>query len=243
MGRARDGAPTTGVTPGPRRPASWWGLLSLILVTAPAALATSDGDTFLGLWLSAQSRLDSWSADLVQTRYLATLTRPLSTPGRVWFVAPDRFRWELGRPVKSVALRDGATLWILSPTLRRAEKYHMEGESAGPARDALALLDSGFPRDLEAFRRRFEVIDARETNGVWRFRMRPRSETARRLVPEMALEIGANDGGLRATELRFTDGSRMRNEFTSARAGDAIDPQLFSPGVDATWKITEPLTP
>lgn len=206
------------------------------------ALAASEGDAFLARWLAAQNRLTSWSADLVQIRHLATLTRPLSTPGRVWFVAPDRFRWELGRPAKSVAIRDGATLWILSPSLRRAEKYSMEGAAAGPGRDMLALLDSGFPRDIDAFRRRFEVTDAAETNGVWRFSLQPRSETARRMAPGMTIEIGAHDDALRATEIRFADGSRLRTEFAAARAGDTMDPQLFSPGMDATWKITEPIT-
>jgi len=58
----------------------------------------------------------------------------------------------------------------------------------------------------------------------------------------MTIEIGAHDDALRATEIRFADGSRLRTEFAAARAGDTMDPQLFSPGMDATWKITEPIT-
>lgn len=215
----------------------WMGIASV------AAEPESAGEKILGPWLAAQTQVTSWSAEVVQIRSLATLTRPLSTPGHVWYVAPDKFRWELGRPPRSVAIRDGETLWVLSPPLRRAEKYALGTLSAGPAREALALLDSGFPRDIEAFRRRFEVVQATETNAVWRIQLRPRNEASRKLVPELVLEIGAADRVLRATELRFTDGSRLRNEFTAPKTGELIESQLFNPGVDATWKITEPATP
>src|SRR6266581_4757742 len=58
----------------------------------------ADTRSLLAQWLSAQTNLQTWSADVTQTRSLKTLTQPLTARGRVWFAAPNRFRWELLEP-------------------------------------------------------------------------------------------------------------------------------------------------
>src|SRR2546427_2688379 len=59
----------------------------------------------LTAWLSAQTNIQTWSADFTQTRTLKSLTQPLTGTGRVWFAAPNRFRWELGNPAQTIAVR------------------------------------------------------------------------------------------------------------------------------------------
>src|SRR5207253_1472077 len=71
----------------------------------------------LTAWLSAQTNIQTWSADFAQTRTLKSLTQPLMGTGRVWFAAPNRFRWELGNPAQTIAVRQPDELSVIYPRL------------------------------------------------------------------------------------------------------------------------------
>src|SRR5678815_5093318 len=62
---------------------------------AAAQLFAADNNRLVDSWLNAQTNIQTWTADVVQTRNLKSLARPLSKEGRVWFAAPNRFRWEI----------------------------------------------------------------------------------------------------------------------------------------------------
>ncbi|HTH47679.1 MAG TPA: outer membrane lipoprotein carrier protein LolA [Candidatus Limnocylindria bacterium] len=213
----------------------------MLLFLGRSVLAGPEDDALLGRWLARQTNVTSWSADFVQTRHLKALTQPLTTPGRVWFVAPDKFRWELGSPAQSIALRANDDLLVLAPRLKRAEKYSLAAFAQGPMKDALALLDTGFPRDAADFRRRFDLLGLAPTNATYAFRLQPRAPSARKLLPELTIIVNTNDFSLSGTELVFTDGSRLRNDFTHTVDNPVIDPALFQAPLDATWKVTEPM--
>ena len=199
------------------------------------------GDQILNRWLTAQRDLTSWSSEFVQTRYLKALTQPLSAPGHLWFGAPNRFRWELGSPVQSVALRVDQDLWILSPQLRRAERYSLGELQKGPIKDALALLDTGFPRDGAEFHRGFLLVRLSTTNANYAFHLQPRSTAVKRLLPELTIEVTTNTFSLTATELVFADGSRLRNDFSNSLNNPVLPADLFSPRTNASWKVSEPM--
>ena len=95
--------------------ATWLGWL------AAPALGSAESDHVLEGWLAASSNLTSFQATVVQTRHLKAVTQPLVSTGRVWFANPGRFRWELGNPPQSIALRSEDSLVVLSPRLLRAE--------------------------------------------------------------------------------------------------------------------------
>jgi outer membrane lipoprotein-sorting protein len=186
--------------------------------------------------LGSATNLVTWRADFIQTRHLAALKQPLVSTGQVWFAAPSSFRWELGGAGQSVALRSGNELLVLSPRLKRAERYRLEPGWPGPMQDAMVLLDTGFPRSPEEFHRRFDLTGV-ETNGATvTLRLRPRSPGARRMMPAMALDLA--DGQLQATELTFADGSRLRNAFSGVITNAVMSPDLFRTNLDLGWKIS-----
>ena len=67
----------------------------------------ADTNAVLDGWFAAQKNLRSWSADFVQTRMFKTLTQPLTATGHVDFAMPDEFRWELGKPARTIAVGGG----------------------------------------------------------------------------------------------------------------------------------------
>ena len=197
----------------------------------------------LDSWFSAQTNLHTWSAELVQTRMLKVLTQPLVSTGRVWVAIPDRFRWELGQPPQTIALRQPDTLFVIYPRLKRAEKYPIDDKQPGPWREALALLEASFPRHRAEMESRFRVLSVTQTNAVWELALQPKSSMARRMMSEILVCFRTNDFSLTATELKFGDGSTMRNDFFNSVRNPAIEPRTFEASLGPDITVVEPLRP
>lgn len=210
-----------------------------LLAPGPAARAF-DTNAVLAAWLGAQTNVSTWSARFVQTRFIRALHHPLVSTGQVWFARPHHFRWEVGTPAQTLAVRDGDQLQVLYPKLKRAERYPLAGNQSGPIGEALALLDAGFPRNRADFEARFRLLSLHCTNGSWLLDVQPASPSARRMLPSLRLWLDTNTFSLAAQEMTFMDGSRIRNEFTHATLNAAIPPDCFRPALDADYRIVEP---
>lgn len=215
------------------------GLLFVTLwpVRGAGAIGTNG---WLSAWLNAQTNVQTWSADVRQIRTLKALVQPVESTGRVWFAAPNRFRWELGDPPQTIALRQVDRMLVIYPRLQRVERYDLTGRQAGPWRDVLALLEAGFPRSPAELTARFRIQDERPTNDLWEITLQPKSPAARRLMPVIKVAFATNDFALRVTELELADGSSLRNEFTHARANPQLDDALFAPVLDPGMTVVEP---
>lgn len=204
-----------------------------------ASLAAAESNPLLDRWLAAMTNLSTWQAQVTQTRHLKALTQPLTARGRVWFAAPESFRWELGEPPQSIVLRSGNEMTLLSPKLRRAERLSTAQSSRGPMGDLTALLDAGFPRDAAGFHKRFELLEVATNGPSYLLRLRPQSVAARRMMPAIAIELESTGLQLQATEMTFADGSRLRNDFTATITNAPLSSDLFRTNLDSSWKITE----
>ncbi len=201
----------------------------------------ADTNAVMAGWLDAQTNLQTWEADFVQTRNLKALTQPLSTPGHLWFAKPNKFRWQLGVPPRTIALREREEMWVVYPLLKRAERYPLGVEASGQWREALDLLESGFPRDRTELESRFRVISLMQTNGSWLLAMEPRGNFARQMLKEIRVGLATNDFCLTSDELVFADGSRMKNEFTNAVLNPVLDPEVFAWKPEPGYKIYQPM--
>ncbi len=217
--------------------------LALALLFAGRHLLAADTGAVLDHWFAAQKNLRSWSADFVQTRALPTLTQPLTATGHVDFAMPDQFRWELGRPARTIAVGGGAQMFVVYPLLKRAELYPLGQDAPKQWRDTMSLLQAGFPHNRGEFETQFQVLSLTQTNGVWSLSLQPKSRQARQMIPELRLDLATNDFSLAATEMVFVDGSRMRNDFTNAVLNPALDKSLFDWQPPADFKVVQPFSP
>jgi outer membrane lipoprotein-sorting protein len=218
-------------------------VLALGLLCAPPALRADETDAVLTAWFAAQANLHTWTADFVQTRTLKALTQPLVVNGRIAFAVPHEFRWELGRPARTVAIRNGDDMFVVYPLLKRAEHYSLGADTPQQWRDTMALLQTGFPHDRREFEAQFQILSLTQTNGAWRLALRPKSAFARQMMPELRLGLATNDFALVSTELIFVDGSTMRSDFTNALLNPPLDPSRFQWTPPADFKVTNPMTP
>jgi outer membrane lipoprotein-sorting protein len=216
--------------------------LSLALGLA-AGSAAAQPDRWVDQWISAQTNLHSWSAEAIQTRALKTLSEPLVSTGRVWVAMPNRFRWELGQPAETIAVRQPDQLIIVYPRLKRVEKYPLNDRQPGLWQDALALLDASFPRSRADLDSRFRVLSASRTNATVEIRLQPRSARARKFMSEISVGFYTNDFSPASTELRFSDGSTLRNDFTGGALNPPLAPGLFEVKPDPDFTVVEPLKP
>ncbi len=191
-------------------------------------------------WFEVQTNTHSWSADFIQTRQLKVLNQPLVSTGKVW-VTPGEFRWELGQPVQTIVLRQPDQLLIIYPRLKQAEKYPLGAVPTGPIKDALALLDATLPRDRATMEKNFRLLSATETNALLQMTLQPRSDSARKFISDIVIGFHTNDFTIAATEMKFADGSSLRNDFTNVVMNQPIDPAQFEAKLPPDYTVVEPL--
>jgi outer membrane lipoprotein-sorting protein len=216
-------------------------LLACLFFLAVLTARAAEPGPVLDTWFSAQTNLHSFTADVIQTRTLKVLSQPLVSTGKVWVVIPNRFRWEIGQPAQTIALRQPDTLFLIYPRLKRAEKYPLNNNQPGPWRDALALLEASFPRSRADLDSHFRVLSVTQTNANWELRLQPKSSLARQMMAEIGITVRTNDFSLVATEMKFADGSRMRNDFTNVVLNPPIGEEIFDARLDPGFTVVEPL--
>jgi len=216
-------------------------LVSLIALALQVATSRAmDTNGVLSEWFAAENQLQTWSADLVQTRTLKTLTQPLVATGHLWFAKPNLFRWQLGEGPRTVALRQTNELLVVYPLLKRAERYPVAG-GGGQWRDALSLLEAGFPRNRAEFNSQFRLLSFGQTNGAWELTLLPNSLFARKIMTQLRIGLATNDFSLVSTALVFSDGSELRNDFTNTVLNHPLDQHTFEWNLGSDFKVTEPL--
>jgi outer membrane lipoprotein-sorting protein len=198
----------------------------------------ADQEQVISGWLGVQTNVQTWAADFTQIRKLKALTQPLVSTGQVWFAAPQNFRWQLGAN-QTIAIRSNETMLVEYPRLKRAEKYDFQNSGPNEWKDALALLQSGFPRSREDIDRQFRILSLSNTNGIYELELEPRSAGARKMMPQINVLIHSNLT-LAGTELVFADGSRMRNEFSNVRTNVPVEGK-FVLSIPPDFKLIEPL--
>jgi len=214
-------------------------ITGLLCCLAFSARATQDM-ALLDAWLARQVAVKDWTADVIQTRKIKALVHPLQAQGHVWFRQPNQFRWQLGTPPRTIAVRTQQELLVVYPQLKQIERYPFDDITDPAMQQALALLEVGFPANAEHFHARYELLSVNTTTLVHQFELQPKDEQARRLLARVRLDVSTGDLILMATELEFPDGSTMRNAFSHHKLDTEIDASLFH--IDAQgYQVVEPL--
>jgi outer membrane lipoprotein-sorting protein len=225
LGRAR---------PGLRR---WlWVLPWLAAIVANA----QDYEAQFNKWFAVQTNMQNWSAGFTQSRSLVALAQPLTSAGRVW-VKPGEFRWELGQPPQTIVVRNPDELLILYPRFKRAEMYALDKIPPGPIKDAMALLDVSLPRDRASMEEHFQLLSATVTNATLQMTLQPKSVSARQFIGNIIIGFHTNDFVIADSEMRFSDGSTLRNDFTNVVFNQPMEPKLFETNIPPDYSVVEPL--
>jgi len=165
-------------------------------------------DTLVREWVERQEGLSSLEGSFIQERKLRTLRKPVSINGRFWFSRPDRFRWEVGKPVRTVAVQEGAG-WVIvaEPLKKKAEIFDLSDPEKRERIDRLGFMSSGFFSGYEAFSQTFSVRDLVQADGQLTVELAFRNSKMALAVRKVEMRIDVESDELRRFALFFRDGS------------------------------------
>lgn len=191
-------------------------------------------------WLNAQANIHTWSADFTQTKFLKSLSQPLTATGHLWFAEPNRIRWELRKPQQTTAIIGPQEMVLIYPRFKRAERYSLAGGQTSQWGDVMKLLQAGFSRSRADLEAEYNILDQQVTGDVCEVTLQPKSAAARKMMPQIKIGFSTKDFMLRSSELEFADGSKLRNDYTNSQLNPKIDESLFDQKLADDYKVTEP---
>ena len=198
----------------------------LFILLSLVSLARAELDLKpLETWIGKQKTLQSLDANFVQERKLPSLKKPVATPGRMRMVRPGKLHWELGNPVKTLAVSDGRTMTLLDVAKKRGKRI----DTSSPEARQFTLLSEEAFRDLAGFQQAFELVESRMSGAIYQLTVRPKDKSLRKHVAWMFLDIDTRSQELRALDLELEDKSRIRTVFSNAKINAKVDPAIFTP--------------
>lgn len=212
----------------------------LLLCATATAVHAQDYDAQFNRWFAVQTNMQNWEAGFTQTRTLVALAEPLTSGGKIW-VKPGSFRWELGQPPQTIVVRNPQEMLILYPRFKRAEVYPLANIPSGPIKDAMSLMDVSLPRDRASMEDQFKLLSATITNSVLQMSLQPKSVSARQFIGAVVIGFHTNDYIIADSEMRFSDGSTLRNDFTNVVFNQPMDAKLFDTNLPPDYSVVEPL--
>lgn len=199
------------------------GFLCLIFCIAgvsPLFAAEESDRAALERWIEQQAAIQTLSADFEQWRSLKGLKEPLSSKGSLWYRAPDLFRWEVGVPPKTIILQRGKSLVMIEPPKKRFTSLS--------SNDSRGMLWFPLAHSREEFDRLFNVESISSKGAVCRVKILPREKRMRDVMAGMEFEFNKSTGDLHFFEIRFRDGSAMKNSFSNVHVDKRISPSVFN---------------
>ena len=200
----------------------------LLTLAASRALAADALDlTPLKKWIARQSEVHTVQADFVQTRSFRTLKDPLTSPGHLYFSAPQSFRWEVGDPAKTIVLRKGDAAYLIQPAKKRAQRFSATDLTMPGGVNSLPMVSFPLAKDFADFNRQFDVLAITVEGTRCHVELRPREVQTQKFLEALTLDFDTSTGYLLAFEVRTRDGSMMRNNFSNIRFNTSLDQQVF----------------
>ncbi len=204
---------------------------SVLLVLSVLPAFASGSPTDLGIverWLSTNADTRSLRIDFVQSRSLRAIKNPLAQPGTLWLdYESQNFRWQIGDPARTIVVSRGDQIAIMRTLLKKVE-YRDTGSGSSTNAGGLSSLANGFPRNLEEFQRRYQILDIAAKGNSFEIITRPLGPEGEG-VHQFGFVIDRDRFLLKGLVIDLTDGSTITTTFKRIAHNAPIDDDLFTP--------------
>jgi outer membrane lipoprotein carrier protein len=176
----------------------------------------------------------SMEADFQEQRKIHLLDEPISSNGKIWFEAPNKFRVERKGNAPSITVSDGQQLWIYYPNFKSAERYSLAKRS--PVDAAISAITTAL--NLENVEHTFHISGEKSEKG-YDLELLPRNPSMKRIFQKLLLHLN-NDLIAERTDMLQANGDRIVTTYENTGHA-AISPGQFEFTPPPGTEVTTPL--
>jgi len=209
-------------------------LIPLIVPAHADPLSPADLKSLLAQIRDKRGAAPQMQADFQEEKFIHLMTKPITSAGKVWFQAPDKFRREAKGNSPSVTVSDGQQLWIYYPNFKSAEHYSLGKRS--PLDATIAALLAGL--NLQNVESNYHVTANKIANG-YQLDLVPRRPSLKRFFQRLSVQIDAESRAQR-TEMLQPNGDRIVTTYSNHVTGP-IPPSTFEFRPPPGTEITTPM--
>jgi chaperone LolA len=214
-------------------------LISLFVLLAVIAaraepLAPAEVKALLGRIREKRAAAPQVQADFEEERAVHLMNKAISSTGKVWFQAPNKFRREAHGNSPSVTVSDGKHLWIYYPKFKSAEHYSLGKRS--PLDAGIAAITAAL--NLENVENSYHITASKEGDG-YELQLVPRNPSLKRLLKTFDIKINA-ELQVQRTEMVQPNGDHIVTIYSNESRA-SIDPKTFEFTPPPETKVTTPL--
>jgi len=204
------------------------GLILLSGFVSAGALSSADIKNLVARIREKRAQAPQAQADFKEEKVIHLLNKPITSSGKVWFQAPNKFRREVKGNSPSVTVSDGRQLWIYYPNFKSAEHYSLGKRS--PRDAAITTINTAL--NLENVESTFQISGAKidPPQAGYDLELTPRSSSTKRMFQMFRLRLN-NDLFAERTEMLQPNGDRIVTTYSN---------QTRAPIAGSTFDFTPP---
>ncbi len=204
------------------------GLILLSGFVSAGALSSADIKNLVARIREKRAQAPQAQADFKEEKVIHLLNKPITSSGKVWFQAPNKFRREVKGNSPSVTVSDGRQLWIYYPNFKSAEHYSLGKRS--PLDAAITTINTAL--NLENVESTFQISGAKidPPQAGYDLELTPRSSSTKRMFQMFRLRLN-NDLFAERTEMLQPNGDRIVTTYSN---------QTRAPIAGSTFDFTPP---
>lgn len=197
-------------------------------------LAPADVTALLGRIREKRASAPQVQADFQEEKTIKLMSKPVSSSGKVWFQAPNKFRREVKGNSPSVTVSDGQQLWIYYPKFKSAESYQLGKRS--PLDSGIAALTASL--NLQGVESSYQITGSQD-GSTSVLQLLPRTPSMKRMLQQFTIRL--NEAlQVQRTEMLQPNGDRIVTIYTN-ESREPIDAALFQFTPPAGTNVTTPL--
>jgi outer membrane lipoprotein carrier protein len=209
-------------------------LCAIASVANAASLAPAELKALLDRVREKRAAAPQVQADFQEEKTLKMMNKPVSSSGKVWFQAPNKFRREVKGSSPSITVSDGQQLWIYYPKFKSAESYQLGKRS--PLDAGIAALTASL--NLEGVEQNYNITGEQDGSG-YVLQLTPKSGATKRMLQQFTIRLN-EDLQVQRTEMLQPNGDRIVTTYSNESRAP-IPPSTFQFSPPEGTNVTTPL--
>ena len=212
-------------------------LLAAFAATQADPLTPADTKALLNRIREKRAAAPQVQADFQEEKDVHLMNQPISSSGKVWFQAPNKFRREVKGNSPSITVSDGQQLWIYYPKFQSAEHYSLGKHS--PLDAGIAALTAAL--NLENVENSYHITASKldPPQAGYELQLAPRNPSLKRLLKTFTIQMNA-ELQVQRTEMVQPNGDHIVTMYSNESRAP-IDPSTFEFTPPPGTNVTTPL--